>query len=58
MKDIVSYSKVVPIIINWREEYWLNIFQCENQVEDLEDTILEIFAEEGENRDIELCAQR
>ena len=33
-------------------------FQCENQVEDLEDTILEIFAEEGENRDIELCSQR
>jgi len=33
-------------------------FYCENQVEDLEDTILEMFAEEGENRDIELCSQK
>jgi len=33
-------------------------FYCENQVEDLEDTILEMFAEEGENRDVELCSKR
>jgi len=33
-------------------------FYCENQVEDLEDIIFELFAEEGENRDIELCSNR
>jgi len=33
-------------------------FYCENQVEDLEDIILDIFAEEGENRDIELCSKK
>jgi len=33
-------------------------FYCENQVEDMEDTILEMFAEEGENRDVELCSKR
>jgi len=33
-------------------------FYCENQVEDLEDTILAMFAEEGENKDIELCSQK
>lgn len=31
---------------------------CENQVEDLEDIIFELFAEDGENRDIELCSNR
>ena len=39
---------------NWQNPW----FQCENQVEELEDTILEMFAEEGENRDIELCSKR
>ena len=34
------------------------MFQCENIVEDLEDTILEAFATEGENRDIELCSKK
>jgi len=33
-------------------------FYCENQVEDLEDIIFEMFAEDGENRDIELCSNR
>jgi len=33
-------------------------FYCENIVEDLEDTILEEFATEGENRDIELCSKK
>jgi len=33
-------------------------FYCENQVEDLEDIIFELFAEDGENRDIELCSNR
>jgi len=33
-------------------------FYCENQVEDLEEAILEMFATEGENQDIELCSKR
>jgi len=33
-------------------------FYCENLVEDLEEVITEIFAEEGENRDIEFCSKR
>lgn len=33
-------------------------FYCENQVEELEDIIFELFAEDGENRDIELCSNR
>jgi len=33
-------------------------FYCENQVEELEDIIFTLFAEEGENRDIELCSKR
>jgi len=33
-------------------------FYCENQVEDLEETILEMFATDGENQDIELCSKR
>ena len=33
-------------------------FQCENIVEDKEDTLLEMFATEGENMDIELCSKR
>eukprot|EP00092_Neocalanus_flemingeri_P005998 GFUD01006460.1.p1 GENE.GFUD01006460.1~~GFUD01006460.1.p1 ORF type:complete len:201 (-),score=51.33 GFUD01006460.1:649-1251(-) len=33
-------------------------FYCENIVEDLEDTLLELFAAETENMDIELCSKR
>jgi len=33
-------------------------FYCENIVEDQEDHIMEIFAQEGENMDIELCSKR
>jgi len=31
---------------------------CENIVEDQEETLLQIFAEEAENMDIELCSKR
>jgi len=31
---------------------------CENIVEDQEETLLEMFATEGENMDIELCSKR
>jgi hypothetical protein len=34
------------------------IFQCENIVEDQEETILQLFAEEGKDMDIELCSKR
>jgi len=33
-------------------------FYCENIVEDQEETILELFAKEGDNMDIELCSRR
>ena len=33
-------------------------FQCENIVEDQEEAILELFATEGQDMDIELCSRR
>jgi len=33
-------------------------FYCENIVEEMEETLLEMFATEGENQDIELCSKR
>jgi hypothetical protein len=33
-------------------------FYCENIVEDQEETILELFAKEGDNMDIEFCSKR
>jgi len=33
-------------------------FYCETIVEDMEETITEIFAQEGENMDIEMCSKR
>ena len=32
--------------------------QCENIVEDAEDDIMELFAQEREDMDIELCSKR
>ena len=48
--DVKWRKSIVSLLFLW--------FQCENQVEDMEDTILEMFAEEGENRDVELCSKR
>ena len=33
-------------------------FQCENIVEDQEETILQLFAQEAQDMDIELCSKR
>jgi len=36
-----------------------NLFlKCENIVEEMEETLLEMFATEAENQDIELCSKR
>ena len=35
-----------------------DVFQCENIVEDQEETILQLFAKESPDMDIELCSKR
>jgi len=54
MNPLMSQVDIVPDEdLNTRLKFY-----CENIVEDQEETLLEIFAEEGENMDIELCSKR
>jgi len=54
MNPLMSQVDIVPDEdLNTRLKFY-----CENIVEDLEETLLEIFADEGENMDIKLCSER
>jgi len=54
MNPLMSQVDIVPDEdLNTRLKFY-----CENIVEDQEETLLEIFASEGENMDIELCSKR
>jgi len=54
MNPLMSVVDIVPDDdLNTRLKFY-----CENIVEDQEETLLEMFATEGENMDIELCSKR
>jgi len=38
--------------------HFTNCFQCENIVEDQEETILDLFSKEGTNLDVEFCSKK
>lgn len=49
---------VTIIQLNFIKCVWTCQFQCENIVEDQEETILQLFAKESPDMDIELCSKR